>query len=219
MAELQARSDGALGSELVQLHEPGMAKIGPTKQDPPLDELVDKLTTLLMQSSKPDGPESASLLQAPLEAAPSDSPQPQIDRAAERELLVNMMQTLNRVEAAQDHVVADLRREIAQTFGQLVLSLERAGELSDSSIQKLQVALGVAARESFERRILNDFFLLRDALQRQDEDPTEPQKGIGGRIVVALGLGVILFVAGVVAGTLAAPRIAPWLSGILGLVF
>jgi hypothetical protein len=200
---------------LVQLREPDMPTIGQTKKDPPLDELVDRLTELVKQLPGLDLPTSTPLSPAPAEGDTDDKALTPVDQSAKRELLENLMETLKRVEAVQAHTVADLRREIAQTFGQLALAHERA-ELSDISIQKLQVALGVAARESTERRILSELALLRADLQPRSEEPPETQKGIGGRIV-ALGLGIILVVVGVVAGTLAASSIAPWLHWALGL--
>jgi len=201
---------------LVQLREPDMPTIGQMKSEPPLDELVDKLTELMRQLPGLDLPTSTPLSPAPAGGDPGDKALIPVDRSAERELLENLMETLKRVEAVQAHTVADLRREIAQTSSQLVLAHERAGELSDSSIQKLQVALGVATRESTERRMLSELALLRADLQRRSEEPTETQKGIGSRIV-ALALGIILVVVGVAVGTLAASSIAPWLHWALGL--
>lgn len=193
-----------------------MPTIGQTKKDSPLDELVDRLTELVKQLPGSDLPTSTPLSPAPAGGDTDDKALTRVDQPAERELLGNLTETLKRVEAAQAHTIADLRREIAQIFGQFVLAFERAGELSDSSIQKLQVALGVAARESTERRILSELVLLRADLQRRTEEPTETRKGIGGPIV-ALGLGIILVVVGMAAGTLAASSIAPWLHWALGL--
>jgi len=186
------------------------------KSEPPLDELVDKLTELMRQLPGLDLPTSTPLSPTTAGTDTGDKALTPVDRSAERELLENLMETLKRVEAVQAHTVADLRREIAQTSSQLVLAHERAGELSDSSIQKLQVALGVATRESTERRMLSELALLRADLQRRSEEPTETQKGIGSRIV-ALALGIILVVVGVAVGTLAASSIAPWLHWALGL--
>jgi len=194
-----------------------MPTIGQTKKEPPLDELVDRLTELMKQFPNSDLPTSVPLSPARTGGDTDDNAERPIDRSTERELLENLMETLKRVEAAPGLAVADFRREIAQIFGQLVLVLERIGELSDSSIQKLQVALGVAARESAEQRILSELALLRADLQRRTEEPTETQRGIGGPIV-ALGVGIILLVVGVAAGTLAAPSIAPWLHWVLGLM-
>src|SRR6185312_1956171 len=118
------------------------------------------------------------------------------------------------VEAAQTRGLTDLRREITQALGELVFPLERAGELSESSIQKLQVAFGVATRDSAERRILNELALLRTDLQRLTEEPAGTQKGIALPIAA---LSLILLVIGVVIGSLTAPVIVPWLRWALSL--
>lgn len=221
MPRLPTRSDAAIGPDLVQLRELDMPTTGQTKKkDPPLDELVDRLTELMKQLPSSDLPKSMSRLPAPTGDDTDDNAQRPIDRPAERELLENVMQTLQRVEAAQAHAVADLRREIAQTFGQLILVLERPGELSDSSIQKLQVALGVAAHESTERRILAEVAEIRASLQRQAEEPIQKQKGGGHlHLIVAFGLAIILLVGGVVAGTLEAALVGSWLQRLLGSAF
>jgi hypothetical protein len=134
----------------------------------------------------------------------------------ERELFEELMQTLKRVEAAQAHAVADVRREIAQIFGQLVVALERSAELSDGGIQKLQVALGVAARERGEQRILNEITLLKADLQRPSEEEASGTERRIARPIVTLAIGITLVLAGMAAGILAAPSITPWLQSALG---
>ena len=207
---------GQQTSELDQLGERNIPTMGKAKKDPPLDELVDRLTDLMKELASSDAPVSKRL-PAPLESHTEENAQALVSYTAEHERIENLAETLKRVEAAQAHTITDVRREIAQTFGQLVLALERAGDLSESSIQKLQVALGVASRESAERRILNEVAQLRADLQRRTQEAIDRGREIRAPLVV-LGL-VLFFVVGVVTGSLAAPLIASWLRWALGLVF
>ena len=205
---------------IMQPRESAMPSKGQTKRDSSLDELVNRLTELTKQLPASDRPESTSLSPGPVAGPTDDDAQIQDDPPAERKLLEELMQVLKRVEGAQSRHLTDLRQLITQALGRLALVLEHAGELSDGSIQKLRAALGLAALESTERRILAELAEIKANLQRQAEEPIQKPKGGGHlHLIVAFGLAIILFVGGVVAGTVEAALIGSWLQRLLGSAF
>jgi len=204
----------------MQPREFAMPWKGQTREDSSLDELVDRLTELTKRLPRSDRPEATSLSPGPTVGDADDDAQIRDDPPAAREFHEELMQVLRRIEATQARHLADLRHQITQEISRLAPALEHSADLSASSVQKLRAALGLAALESTERRILAELAEIKAGLQRQAEKPIQRQKGGGlPSLIVAFALAIILFGGGAVVGTVEAALIDSWLQRLLGFAF
>jgi hypothetical protein len=189
-----------------------MPAVHETKKDSPLEALVERLNELTRQL-----PRSTRLRPMTEPASPPVGGlegQPQPMSPPERELLGELVATVKRIEAAQTQGAAELPREIARTIGRETPA--QGAALSDDSLQKLRVALGAETRGNAERRILAELAEIKAKLADRAAKPTTNWRRSG--VLLALGLAIILFVAGLMAGVLMAPYLTsrlPMLSDVI----
>lgn len=174
-----------------------MSGLRETNNEPPLEALVERLNELTRQLPHSHPLRSMAELTWPTLAAQSQPP-----GSTERVILAELQAAVKRVEIAQAQSSPEVRPEIVQAIGRMASVLQQGAMLSEDAIQKLRVALGGAGNA--ERRILDDLAEVKASLADLATKSTKnPRRG---RVVlVALGLGIILFVAGLTVGVLMAP--------------
>jgi len=192
-----------------------MPALHETKNDPPLEALVERLNELTRQLPHSNRLRSMSEPGSPPAEGLGAQSQPM--GSTERELLTEAMAILRRVEDAQTQGSAELRREIAQAISRMAPALAGA-TLSEDSIQKLRVALGAATLGNGERRILAELAGIKASLTDRAPMPIK-NRSRSRMVLTALGLGIILFVAGLTAGILMAPYLTSRLPMFLDAIF
>jgi hypothetical protein len=171
-----------------------MSGVRVTKNEPPLEALLERLNELTRQLPRSDRLRSIAEPTLATQSQPTDS--------TERAALADLMAAVKRAEVAQAQRPAELRPEIIQAIERMASAVQQGVMLSDDAIQKLRVALGGTTLGNAERRIQAELTEIKASLAYHATNQSR------ARVLVAAGLGVILFAAGVAAGVLIVPYLA-----------
>ena len=167
-----------------------MSGIHVMKNEPRLEALVERLNELTQQFTRSDRLRSIA---EPTLAAQSQSPS--IERAA----LAELMAAVKRVEVTQAQRPPGIRPEIIQGIERMASALQQGVMLSDDAIQKLRFTLGASTLGNAERRIQAELAEIKASLADHTVKPSR------AKVLVAVGFGIILFLAGAAAGVLMVP--------------